>query len=131
MNPNFVKPRYDSGGFAHLPQRIQEIFKSKEYKTVLFFYIQDDLLDEAQAFLASRLDGKADVIKTETLIEAGYFGESISEIFLSRVGNLVILPYRYQSVWWYVEDKFEQKHYGHHGGLTPEEMEIPLFICNF
>ncbi len=97
----------------------------------MFLYIKDGMLDEAQAFLASHLDGKADVVKTETLIEEGYFGESISEVFLSRVGNLVILPYRYQSVWWYVEDKFEQKHYGHHGGLTPEEMEIPLFICNF
>ncbi len=97
----------------------------------MFLYIKDGMLDEAQAFLASRLGGKADVVKTGTLIEEGYFGESISEVFLSRVGNLVILPDRYQSVWWYVEDKFEQKHYGHHGGLTPEEMEIPLFICNF
>ncbi len=96
-----------------------------------FLYIKDDLLDEAQEFLVSRLAGKADVVKTQDMIDDGYFGTFISDDFLARAGNLIILPYRYESVWWYVEDKFEQKHYGHHGGLTPQEMEIPLFICNF
>jgi len=38
----------------------------------------------------------------------------------------VILSYRYESIWWYEKGKFEQKFYGHHGGLTPQEMEIPL-----
>ena len=97
----------------------------------MFLYVKDELLDEAQIFLTSRLEGKADVLKTQDLIETGYFGPTISESFLSRVGNLIILPYRYQSVWWYVKDKFEQIHYGHHGGLTPEEMEIPLISYTF
>ncbi len=97
----------------------------------MFLYIKEDLIDEAHDFLASRLEGIADVVTTQQLIDAGYFGPTISETFLSRVGNLVILPYRYQTVWWYVKGKFQQWHYGHHGGLTPQEMEIPLFICNF
>ncbi len=97
----------------------------------MFLYIQDDLLDEAQEFLQSRLLGKADVVKTQTLIEAGYFGENISKTFLSRVGNLVILSYRYQSVWWYEKGKHEMNYYGHHGGLTAQEMEIPLITCDF
>jgi predicted AlkP superfamily pyrophosphatase or phosphodiesterase len=97
----------------------------------MFLYIQDDLLEEAHKFLSSRLQGIADVVTTRQLIDEGFFGPSISETFLSRVGNLVILPYRYQSVWWWEEGKFQQWHYGHHGGLTPQEMEIPLFICNF
>jgi hypothetical protein len=49
---------------------------------------------------------------------------------LSRLGNLVILPYEQESVWWY-EKGFEQKHYGHHGGLTPQEAEIPLLLYSF
>jgi hypothetical protein len=69
---------------------------------------------------------RAEVEKTQDLIEQGYFGSEISPIFKARVGNLVILPYRYESVWWYEKGKFEQKYYGHHGGLTREEMEIPL-----
>lgn len=93
----------------------------------MFLYIKDELLDEAQSFLAKRLEDKAEVVKTEWLMENGYFGPEISKKFRARVGNLVILPYRYESVWWYEKDKFEQRFYGHHGGLTPQEMEIPLF----
>lgn len=93
----------------------------------MFLYIKDDLLEEAQAFLASRLDGKADVVRTETLIENGFFGPEVSSRFRERVGNLVILPYRYESIWWYEKDKFEQGFHGHHGGLTPQEMETVLY----
>ena len=92
----------------------------------MFLHVKDGLLDEAQYFLSARLVGKADVVKVQDLIEDGYFGSTISPEFRARVGNLVILPYRGESVWWYVKDKFEQKFYGHHGGLTPQEMEIPL-----
>jgi len=92
----------------------------------LFLYIKDDMLDKAQQLLAQGLEGKADVLKTEELIEQGYFGPQVSEIFRGHVGNLVILANRYESVWWYEKGKFEQKYYGHHGGLTPQEMEIPL-----
>lgn len=92
----------------------------------LFLYIKDELLDEAQDLLAKGLAGKADVVKTADLVAQGYFGPEISDAFRARVGNLVILSYRYESVWWYEKGKFEQKYYGHHGGLTPQEMEIPL-----
>ena len=95
----------------------------------MFLYIKDDRLEEAQSFLAPRLEGKADVVKTERLIEDGYFGPEVSSRLRERVGNLVILPYRYESVWWYEKDKFEQRFYGHHGGLTPEEMETVLYTC--
>jgi len=95
----------------------------------MFLYVKEDLLDEAQVFLSSRLEGKAEVVKVGELMAEGYFGPVISPEFRSRVGNLVILSKRFESVWWYIKDKFEQKYYGHHGGLTPQEMEIPLFTC--
>jgi predicted AlkP superfamily pyrophosphatase or phosphodiesterase len=95
----------------------------------MFLYIKDDMLDEVQSFLSKRLEGKADIVKVESLITDGYFGDEISARFRERVANLVILPYQYESVWWYEKDKYEQKFYGHHGGLTPQEMEIPLYSC--
>lgn len=93
----------------------------------MFLYIKDDMLDEAQSFLARRLEGKADVVKTDALITDGYFGNEISSRFRERVANLVVLSYRYESVWWYEKDKYDQKYYGHHGGLTPQEMETILY----
>ena len=93
----------------------------------MFLHIRQDLLEEAQLFLSTRLEGKADVVKSEALIEEGYFGEEVSSRFRERVGNLVLLPYRYESVWWYEKNRFEQRFYGHHGGLTPQEMETVLY----
>lgn len=93
-----------------------------------FLYIKDGMLDEAQAFLAARLEGRAEVRKVAEMIEAGWFGPQVSPAFRSRAGDLVILPYRGEAVWWYEKDKYSQKYYGHHGGLTPQEMEIPLLV---
>jgi predicted AlkP superfamily pyrophosphatase or phosphodiesterase len=97
----------------------------------MFLYIREDLLEEAQMFLTARLEGRAVVVRTEKLIEGGYFGPEISSRFRERVGNLVILPYPYESVWWYEKGKHEQRFYGHHGGLTPEEMETVLYTYEF
>lgn len=98
----------------------------------MFMYIKDDLLDEAQSFLATRLEGVAEVHKVADLIEAGYFGpEPVSAAFSARMSNLVVLPYRYQSVWWHEDGDSLPHFYGHHGGLTPQEMEIPLLLYAF
>lgn len=97
----------------------------------IFLYIKDQMLDDAQEFLAKRLTGKAEVYKVQTLIEQEFFGPlPVSATFLSRVGNLVILPYPNKTVWWYEKGKFEQKFFGHHGGLTHQEMDIPLLLYN-
>ena len=93
----------------------------------MFLYVKDEVLEEAQSFLERGLEGRADVLKTDFLIENGYFGAEVSSRFRERVGNLVILPYRYETVWWYEKGKFEQHFYGHHGGLTPQEMETVLY----
>ncbi len=93
-----------------------------------FLYIRDGQVDEAREFLASRLEGRAEVWKVAEMIAEGYFGPRISPEFRLRAGDLVILPYQGESVWWYEKDRFNQKYYGHHGGLTAAEMEIPLLI---
>ena len=75
-----------------------------------------------------------------TVIGLGPIGQAMASVLLraghpvtvwnrtpSRAGNLVILPYRYESVWWYEKNKFEMRFYGHHGGLTPQEMETVLY----
>ena len=92
----------------------------------LFLHIRPEWQNEAQGFLTARLEGVADVVQAADLIEQGFFGERISKKFRERVGNLVVLPYENQTVWWYEKERFDMKFRGHHGGLTPQEMEIPL-----
>ena len=95
----------------------------------MFLYIQETALDDPQALLSEQIEGKALVFRVADLIAQGYFGPlPVSETFLSRVGNLVILPFEGEAVWWYEAGRFEQKFFGHHGGLTPGEMETPLLI---
>ena len=93
----------------------------------LFLYILPDQLELVTQKLSTALAGKAEVHLVEKLLQQGFFGpKPHSETLLSRLGNLVILPYQGESVSWYERGRFEQRFKGHHGGLTPEEMLTPL-----
>jgi predicted AlkP superfamily pyrophosphatase or phosphodiesterase len=94
-----------------------------------FLYVRDEKLDLAHDFLSKALDGYADVVKTEDLLKAGYFGSlPVCAELLGRLGNLTVLAHPNNCVWWYEEDKYMQRYQGHHGGLTATEMEIPLAL---
>lgn len=98
----------------------------------LFLHINDPDLDEAQHLLRRTLEGRADICRTDALIADGYFGTTQpSAELLSRIGDLVILPYANESVWWYEKGRYEQYYFGHHGGLTPQEMETVLLAMPY
>lgn len=95
----------------------------------LFLHIKEELLDEAIALLQRSLTGRAEIYRTSDLIRENFFGSPTpSPAFLARVGNVVILPYARETVWWLENGRFDMHFYGHHGGLTPEEMEIPALL---
>lgn len=95
----------------------------------MFLYVKEECLGEALASLKKQLAGRAEVYRTQDLLAQHFFGlQTPSPEFLGRVGNVVVLPYPGESVWWYEEGKFDMHFLGHHGGLTPEEMEIPLLM---
>lgn len=97
-----------------------------------FLHVKDDKLTEVEEHLKEVFKGKAEVYRTEKLLESGIFGLTPpSQRFLERVGNLVILPYENESVFWFEEGKFWVKFLGNHGGLTRREMEtIFLYLKN-
>src|SRR5687767_15388402 len=39
MNPTFIKPRYDEGGFAGIPERIKGAFASGKYDAIVLFLV--------------------------------------------------------------------------------------------
>lgn len=95
-----------------------------------FLHIQEDRLEEVKRMLEGELGETAQLFTTKELIEQGLFGEQISDLFQSRVGNLLLLPSKHHSIWWYDPGHFEQQFYAAHGGLTREEMETPfLFLA--
>jgi predicted AlkP superfamily pyrophosphatase or phosphodiesterase len=90
-----------------------------------FLHIEKEYLDEAQGLLKEKLRGIADVVLTDELLIAGFFGaKAPSKRLKERIGNLVVLPYLNESVfWWFEKHRFEQHFYAAHGGLTSDEME--------
>lgn len=97
----------------------------------LFLYVQDEYLEKAQDLLTEQLADRALIYRTQELVDEGYFGSQPTERLRDRLGNLVILPRPHETVWWYEPDRFEQHHWGHHGGLTAEEMETILLAMPY
>ena len=96
-----------------------------------FLHIEDAYLDQAASVLSGRLKEMAWVVKTKELIERGFFGlGNPSKDFMSRVGNLVLLPYGHESIWWYEKDRFDQHFFAMHGGLTRAEMETIFLFAS-
>ncbi len=95
-----------------------------------FLHIEEDCLPEAQKLLEGELKGVADVVLVKTLLDERFFGSRApSKRLKERIGNLVVLPYRGEGVFWKFEKhRLEQHFYAAHGGLTPDEMESILLF---
>jgi hypothetical protein len=96
----------------------------------LFLHVEDAHVEAAVALLADRLAGVAEVRPCRDLISEGYFRGEPTARFLSRVAEVAVLPRRADLVWWNEGGRFSRIP-GHHGGLSPEEMEIPLLALAY
>jgi hypothetical protein len=94
----------------------------------LFLYVRDEHLDAVEARLKDMLAGRAEVWRTAGLLAEGFFGPPPYDRLLPRVGNLVVLPYPGQAVFWFEEGRFWLRHKGSHGGLTPDEMSTGVYL---
>ncbi len=95
----------------------------------LFLYVEQEHLLPLHKKLSHHFTGIAEVYLSEDLIQKNIFGsKKPSKALLDRLGNLVILPFAGESVSWYEKNRFEFTFKGHHGGLTPDEMFIPLLL---
>lgn len=86
----------------------------------LFLYVNDGERETMAAAIAASLAGRAEVHYGPDLVAAGLFGPDPSARFLARLGDLVVLPYAGETVWW-ADRRFPVRFKGSHGGLTPEE----------
>lgn len=95
----------------------------------VFLYIKQNKLEETYEYLSDKLKEKAKIMKIEQAIKIGLFGlgNPIKE-FYERVGNLLILPYDNQSIWY---EHIKGKKFdllGIHGGLSEDEMLVYFSI---
>jgi hypothetical protein len=92
----------------------------------LFLHVLPERLDEVEARLGELMTDVAEVRKVESLLADGLFGENVTEALTSRLANLVVLPTPGEAAYWLEPGRFEQRFFGQHGGLSANEMEIPL-----
>jgi predicted AlkP superfamily pyrophosphatase or phosphodiesterase len=91
----------------------------------LFLHVLPGHVDEVVARLAGIVGERAAVLPTAELLADGVFGEATPRL-RERVGDVVVLPRPGDTVWWREPGRFDMAFHGHHGGLSPEEMLIPL-----
>jgi Type I phosphodiesterase / nucleotide pyrophosphatase len=91
----------------------------------LFLHVRPGHVETVRDGLAERLEGLADVVAVDTLVADGVFAEP-SPRLRARLADVVVLPRYGEAVYWYERGRFEQHLHGQHGGLSPQEMEIPL-----
>ena len=93
----------------------------------LFLHVAPGRAADVRDGLASRLDGIAEAWLTADLVAAGLFGAAGPKL-RARLGEVAVLPHLGEAVYWRGGGRFQQTFLGQHGGLTPDEMEIPLVV---
>jgi len=92
----------------------------------LFLHTAPGSHDHVRSRLQTLLEGRAEVRSVVELIQEGVFGPTVSDRLRDRVGDVVVLPFPGEAVYWADPPRFTQPYYGQHGGLSAAEMEIPL-----
>lgn len=95
----------------------------------VYLHVKRGKVEALASLLKEQLKDKAHVMLVKEALSFGLFGPPpYSRKFLERLGRLLILPYAGETVWWYEKDVLEVDLIGHHGGLSREEMTIPLMV---
>lgn len=83
--------------------------------------------DEVAARWSDDLDGLADVGTRQDVITAGFFGPAVTDVAASRIGDLLVVARGNGAVYdGTASDQRNRGMVGQHGGLTPEERQVPL-----
>lgn len=95
----------------------------------VYLAIKEGKIDTTKAALEKQLGGTAAMLPTKEAVARGYFGlGKPRELFLDRVGDLMILPRKRNLVWYRYSRRDDFDLNGHHGGMNPHEMLIPLIV---
>jgi hypothetical protein len=121
-----------------LPKTILNLQLGKNRKPILpiggprevFLHIKEEKLIETKEWLSQKIGNKAQIIETKEAAEKGLFGLGVAkkEVF-ERTGNLMILPYGNETVWFETSEERKISFLGQHGGLNEQEMVVPFAMA--
>lgn len=89
----------------------------------VFLHVRPERRQHALDLLHRHLDEVALIMPMDDALAAGLFGPaSVSPELRRRLGDILVLPYLGHFVWWREPRRMANHFYGHHGGLSPEEV---------
>lgn len=93
--------------------------------------LHTDSPEDMKNVLEEQLHGSAEILTGNEVIKTGLMGGStVPEKYISRMGDLLVLPYSGNTVWYKYYDDDIIKDRGMHGGLSREEIIIPFASLN-
>jgi predicted AlkP superfamily pyrophosphatase or phosphodiesterase len=94
-----------------------------------YLYLKKDYIEIAKEKISNLLGDKSLVLTQSEAIEKGLFGTSKpSKKFLEHHGDLIIVTNPDTTVFWDHPQLPLHNNKGTHGGMSPDEMEIPLLV---
>ncbi|MBD3361543.1 PglZ domain-containing protein [Candidatus Woesearchaeota archaeon] len=98
-----------------------------------YCYVKPEKTKEFEKYIKTKFKKICTLHKSKDLVKKGYFGlNKPNQKLLDRIGDYtLIMNYGYQIRDFLPQEK-KKFHKGHHSGLTPEEMWVPLILvdCN-
>ncbi len=92
-----------------------------------YLYCRNGEMDATRDYLAARLAEKFFVVDSQVALRVGLFGTgNIASEVKHRIGDLIVLPRDNFYLW---DRSDEPKMLGRHGGLTEQEMLVPLIVA--
>jgi len=96
----------------------------------VFLTVEEGRLAETIGFLTEALEGKASVLRADEALRDGMFGRGdLHPRFESRLGDILLLPEGNLTLWYERPHRKEFSMLGMHGGLSPDEVLVPLAIA--
>jgi hypothetical protein len=97
----------------------------------MFLHVRPERRREALQLLHRHLDEIALILPMDEALEQGLFGpQTVGPELRRRLGDILVLPFLGHFIWWREPGLMGNPFYGHHGGLSPEEMITVLGVID-
>lgn len=120
------------GIWNHFEQHMNESIPPCGSPRDMFLHAKETHVEDLRRKLVDFLGDTAEVMRVSDGIKMGFFGSPFlsSSTFLQRAGNLLILPKGHNTVWFRMRGMGGLTLNGLHGGMTRQEMIVPLCTGN-
>jgi hypothetical protein len=96
-----------------------------------YCYVRPEKRGQFKSAVETQLAGRAEIVESAALIEQGYFGFGPAHPLLrERVGDYTLIMQDDYTIKDWLPGEERYNHIGVHGGMSEEEMFVPLIVAN-